>query len=148
MPQQELLYILFVCRNELMKRRIEEADGNRMSLREPHKAPQSRPAASGRIFSRAASLSSTVSEQIISLKASILSPLEEHMLCTAKTDTLCAQLSCLLSVSRSICVCSDLELSVLVSPAHDSAECRRLIEASTVGMIPSYILPVEPSIEI
>ena len=44
------------------------------------------------------------------------------MLSTAKTDTLSAELSCLLSVSRSISVCSYLKSSVLISPSHNSAE--------------------------
>ena len=48
--------------------------------------------------------------------------LKKHMLCAAKTDALCAKLSCLLCVSGSVGVCSYFKLSVLVGPAHNSAE--------------------------
>ncbi len=48
--------------------------------------------------------------------------LEEHVLGTAKTDTLCAELTSLLCVCGSISVGSNLKYSVLISPSHDSAE--------------------------
>ena len=48
--------------------------------------------------------------------------LEEHMLCTAKTDTLSAQLTSFDSVSRCISICTNFHGSVLVSPAHDTSE--------------------------
>ena len=48
--------------------------------------------------------------------------LEEHMLCTAKTDTLSTKLSSLLSICRSICISSNLKLSILVSPSHNLTE--------------------------
>ena len=47
---------------------------------------------------------------------------EEHMLCTAKTDTFCAKLYSFLSICRSICVCTNFHCSVLVSPCHDASE--------------------------
>jgi len=47
---------------------------------------------------------------------------EEHMLCTAKTDTFCTKLNCFLSVSRCICICTNFHSSVFVSPSHDTAE--------------------------
>ena len=47
---------------------------------------------------------------------------EEHMLCTAKTDTFCTKLYSFLSICRSICVCTNFHCSVLVSPCHDASE--------------------------
>src|SRR5699024_5897519 len=47
---------------------------------------------------------------------------EEHMLCTAETDTLSAKLNSFLSVFRCISVCADFHSSVLVSPVHDTSE--------------------------
>ena len=44
------------------------------------------------------------------------------MLCTAKSDSLCAQLSCLCSVSWSICICTHFQSSVFVSPCHNTAK--------------------------
>ena len=44
------------------------------------------------------------------------------MLRTAKADTLCAQFSCLCSVSWSICIGADSQSSIFVSPCHDAAE--------------------------
>ncbi len=44
------------------------------------------------------------------------------MLGTAQTDTLSAQLARLFSVSRCVCICTNLELSELICPSHNSAE--------------------------
>ena len=48
--------------------------------------------------------------------------LEEHMLCTAKTNTLCTKLTSFLSICRCISVCTNFKLSILVSPSHYTAE--------------------------
>ena len=48
--------------------------------------------------------------------------LEEHMLCTAKTDTLSAKLTSFLSICRCICVGTNLQCSELVSPCHNTSE--------------------------
>ena len=48
--------------------------------------------------------------------------LKEHMLGTAQTDTLSAELTSLLRVCRGICVGAYFKSTVLISPAHDSAE--------------------------
>ena len=44
------------------------------------------------------------------------------MLCTAKTDTLSAELCGFLSISRSIRIGANAELAILISPSHNSAE--------------------------
>ena len=94
----QLLDILLLSRYELMKRRIQETDRYRAALQclvKLLKVALLHPEESLPVQS---SLSSTVSEQIISRNASILSALEEHMLGTAKTDTFCAKLTCLLCI--------------------------------------------------
>ena len=48
--------------------------------------------------------------------------LEEHVLGTAQTDTLSAQLTSLLCVGRSISIGTNLQLTELVCPTHDDAE--------------------------
>ena len=48
--------------------------------------------------------------------------LEEHMLGTAKADSLCAQLTSFLSVSRSVCIGTNFQSSVFVCPSHNSFE--------------------------
>ena len=47
---------------------------------------------------------------------------EEHMLCTAKTDTFCTQLTCFFSICRCVCVCTNFHSSEFISPSHDSSE--------------------------
>ena len=44
------------------------------------------------------------------------------MLCTAKSDTLCAKFACFLCISRCICICADFHRAVFVCPVHDTAE--------------------------
>ena len=48
--------------------------------------------------------------------------LEEHMLGTAKADSLCSQLTCFLCVSRCIRICTNLHGTELVCPSHDAAK--------------------------
>ena len=47
---------------------------------------------------------------------------EEHMLCTAKTNTFCTKLNSFLSISRCICIGTNFHSSVFVSPSHDTSE--------------------------
>ena len=75
----QFLDVLFLSRNELMKRRIQETDGNRVASRASYSFSKS-PCCSGRILASAASLSSTVSAQIISRNASILLPSKTYAL--------------------------------------------------------------------
>ena len=44
------------------------------------------------------------------------------MLCTAKSDSLCTKLTSLLSICRSICICTNLKSSELISPCHNTSE--------------------------
>ena len=88
--------------NKLMERRIKEADGYRLALKGLIELLEVA-LLIGRIFSRASSLSSTVSEQIISRKAAILSASKTYAL-YGKADALCAELNSLGCVARSICM--------------------------------------------
>ena len=47
---------------------------------------------------------------------------EEHVLCTAKTDTFCTEFTSFLSICWSISICTNFKSSVFVSPCHNSAE--------------------------
>ena len=44
---------------------------------------------------------------------------EEHVLSSAKSDTFCAEFYSLLSISRVVSICSDLQCSDFISPGHD-----------------------------
>ena len=104
------------------------------------------PCCSGKIFSRAASLSSTVSEQIISRNASILLPSKN--ICSVRQRPIPSAPSSLafaasLGVSALVRTCNLLYLSAHAMILPNSPA----MVASTVGIMPSQILPVEPSID-
>ena len=117
----QFLDVLFLSGNELMKRRIQETDRNRVSFQSFIQLLEVA------LLFRKDLLQSCFS-LFYCLRADHLTEcvdsvaFEEHMLCTAQTDTFCAQLTCFLSVSRCICVCTNLHGSVFVSPCHDSSE--------------------------
>ena len=69
--------------------------------------------------------------------------LKEHMLCTAKTNSLCTKLTSFLSISRSISVCTNFHCSVLVSPSHDTSELTSdlSIYSREHGTLPGLPLP-------
>ena len=104
-----------------MKRRIEETDSNRVTFKSLIESLKVR-------LLHRLDLSKCSFSLFYCIRADHLTEcrnsvsLEEHMLCTAKTDTLCAKLSSLLSVCGCISVRSYLKNSELVSPSHDSAE--------------------------
>ena len=122
----------FVCRNELMQRRIEETDGDRASFQSLVHALRSRPAASGSACSRAASLAlnGIGADHLADSCDSV--GLEEHMLGTAEADTLSAKRHCLLGVIGGVsALVRTLQLTVLVSPVHDARRSSPPTEAST-----------------
>ena len=115
--------IIFLSRNEFVKRRIEESDSNRVTLKSLIESFSKSPCCIGSNLGESSfSLLNSVGADHLTESSRFLIGLKEHMLSTAKTDTLSAELSCLLSVSRSISVCSYLKSSVLISPSHNSAE--------------------------
>ena len=115
------LDLIFGVRNELMKRRIQETNGNRVTF---HGLEE--------LFEVVLLIRKDLSKCCFSLFYSIRADhlteccntlcIEEHMLGTAETDTFSTKLTSLLSVCRSIRIGTNLHGSELVSPSHDTAE--------------------------
>ena len=117
----QLLDLLLCGRNELVKRRIQETDGNGVTLHSLEECLEISLLIRQDLVQSFLSLLNSIRADHLTEGLNSLR-IEEHMLCTAKADTLCTQLTSLLSISRCICIGSDLKLSVLVSPAHDASE--------------------------
>ncbi len=113
--------VSFLCGNEFVQRRIEESDCYRVTLKCLVESLEVSLLDGFDLSKSCLTLLNCISTDHLTECSDSVS-LEEHMLCTAKTDTLSAQLASLLSVSGCISVCSYLQNSVLVSPSHDSAE--------------------------
>ena len=117
----QFLDVLFLSRNELMKRRIQETDGNRVAFQSFIQLLEVslllRKDLSKCCFSLFYGFSADHLTECIDSVA-----FEEHMLCTAKTNTFCAKLTSFFSVCRSISVCTNFHGSVFICPAHDSSE--------------------------
>ncbi len=109
------------CGNEFVQRRIEETDCNRVTLKSLIESLEVSLLHGLDLSKSSLTLLNCIGADHLTECSDSVS-LEEHVLCTAKTDTLSAKLSSLLSVSGCISVCSNLQNSVLVSPSHDSAE--------------------------
>ena len=107
--------------NELVKRGIKESDTNGVALKSLVKLLEVALLVGKDLIKSCLALCNGVSADHLTECSNSVS-LEEHMLGTAKTDTLSAKLASLLCVSGSVSVGSYLKLSVLVSPSHDSAE--------------------------
>ena len=104
-----------------MKRRVEEADCNALAFHCLVKFFKVALLCRENFGKRRFSLFNGVRADHFS-ECSYSVTLKEHMLCTAKTYTFCAECKSALCIVRCVGVCSDSELSVLVSPCHDSAE--------------------------
>ena len=102
----QFLNVLFLCRNELMQRRIQETDRYRVAFQSFVKSFEVSLLIWKNFFKRFFSFffclrTDHFTECIDS------SFTEEHMLCTAKPDTLCTKFNCFLSIFWSICVCTN-----------------------------------------
>ena len=118
----KLLDVLFLSRNKLVERWVKETDCYRTALKCLIKSLKVILLIRKNLLKSSFSLFNCVcANHFTECSNSVL--FKEHMLCTAETDTLSTKLSCLLSISRSISICTNLKCSELVSPAHDSAEC-------------------------
>ena len=117
----QFLDIFFFSRNELMKRRIQETDSNRVTFQSFIQFFEVsllfRKNLSQSCFSFFYCFSTDHFTECIDSVT-----FKEHMLCTAKTNTFCTQLTSFFSICRSICVCTNFHSSVFVSPSHDSSE--------------------------
>ena len=117
----ELLDVCFLCRNELMERRIKESDCNRISFQSLVQCLEVALLIRQNLLKCCLSLLNGVrADHFAECSDSVL--FKEHMLCTAETDTFCTKLSCFLCICRCVCICSYLQCSILVSPCHNSAE--------------------------
>ena len=117
----QFLDVLFLCRNELMKRWVKETNCNRVTFKSFVKFLEVSLLLWKNLSKCCFSLFYCIcTDHFTECSDSVF--LEEHMLCTAKSDTFCTKLTSFLSVSRCISVCTNLHSSVLVSPSHDSSE--------------------------
>ena len=117
----QFLDVLFLCRNELMKRWIKETDSNRVTFQ-----------CFIQFFEVSLLFWKNLSKCCFSfffcLRADHFTEcidsvsFEEHMLCTAKSDTFCTKFACFYSIVWCISVCTNFHCSVFVSPSHDSSE--------------------------
>ena len=126
----QFLNIFFFCRNEFMKRRIQETDCNRASLKSLVKTLEVSLLIWKNLVKSNFSLFLCIRTDHLTESSHSLR-IEEHMLCTAKSDTFCTELTSLLSISRGISVCTNLKCSELISPSHNTL-------AHTSGMY-SYV---------
>ena len=113
--------ILFLGRNKLMQRRIQETDRDRRSLKSLIQLLEVVLLNRKDLLQSFFSLFNRIGDDhLTECFDTVL--LKEHMLCSAQTDSLCAELMCSLCVSRSVSVGADLQSAILVCPAHDAAE--------------------------
>ena len=117
----KFLDIFFFCWNKFMKRWIKETDSNRISFQCFIKFFEVsllfRKDLSKCSFSFFYCFRADHFTECINSVA-----FEEHMLCTAKSDTFSTKFAGFLSISWCISICTNFHSSVLVSPSHDSSE--------------------------
>ena len=117
----QLLNLVVLVREELVERRVKQADGYRQTA---HCAVDClEVAALHRQDLRQSGLAllERVSDDHLANRLDT-GRLEEHMLGTAQADAFRAELACLRSVARRIAVGADVQGTDLVSPAHEAAE--------------------------
>ena len=113
--------VLFFGGNELVKRRIEETNGNGMSFKGFHKAFEVS-------LLHRFDLIKGFSAFFDGFGANHLTELvdtagaEEHMFGTAKTDALCAEFGSAFCVGGGVCVGADVHCLIFVGKAHNSSE--------------------------
>ena len=117
----QLLNIFFLSGNELMQRGIQETDGYRAALQ---RLIQLLKVAllirQDLLQSSLALLNGVRANHLTESSNSVF--LKEHMLGTAQTDTLSAQLTSLLGVCGGVCVGAYFQYTELISPAHDTTK--------------------------
>ena len=128
------------CRNELVKRRIQETNGNRSAFHSLVDALEVALLERNQLVQSRFSLFDGVGkDHLADLRNSVR--IEEHVLSSCKSDTLSAHANCICSILRSIRVGSDFQSSELVCPVHDSLEvtgngsfhCRDVAEIDLTG---------------
>ena len=117
----QLLNVCLLGGNKLMKRRIKEADGNRISLQRLINLLKVTLLVRKNLLQGSFSLFHGIGTDHLT-ESSNSALFKEHMLGTAKADTLGAKFSCLSCVRRRVCICSYFQSSVFVGPCHNSAK--------------------------
>ena len=118
----QFLDVIFLSRNKLMQRRIQETDRNRVALQSLEQTFEVALLIRKDLIQSCFSLFYGVSTDHLTESSDSVF-LEEHMLSTAKTDTFCAKLSSFLRICRCISVGTNFQSSELVSPCHNATEC-------------------------
>ncbi len=113
--------VSFLCRYELVKRRIKETDCYRATLKSLIEFLEVSLLKRKNLIKSGFALFLCVGADHLAERGDSVG-LEEHVLCTAEADTFCAELTSLLRICGCVGICADLELSVLVSPCHNAAE--------------------------
>ena len=117
----ERLDVGFLGGNELVKRRIEETDGDGIAAERLEETLEVCLLHGLDLGERRFALLDRLGADHFTegLDAALA---EEHVLGTAETDALCAEGSCLLCILGGICVRADAECLVLIGKLHDAAE--------------------------
>ena len=126
--------------NELMQRRIQEADRDRSTLHGLVQALEVALLERDQLVQGSFSLLSGIGEDhLADLRDTVR--VEEHVLGSGQTDALCAEADRIGGVCRGICIRADVKSSVLVGPVHDALEvsgdgsldCRDIAEVDLAG---------------
>ncbi len=115
------LNVLHICRNKLMKRRVQITHGHRSSLQcLIHSLKVTLLERNQLVQCRLSRLNSIRQNHLANLWNTVR--LKEHMLCTAKTNSLSAKLNSIFCICRSIRIRPNFQCSKLICPSHNSAE--------------------------
>ena len=114
----QITNIFFIRRKELVQRRVEQAHRNRSSAHSLIYAFEV--SALHREYLCESFFSLSAVARYYHLAYSLYSVLcKEHMLCTAESDTFCAEFYSLLSISRTVRISTHSQAAKLIRPAHD-----------------------------
>ena len=113
--------ILFVCRNKLMQRRIQETNRNRFPLHYFIKRLEIALLERNQLFQRLFALFHGFGkDHFTDLRNSLR--FKEHVLCSAKSNPFCTKTYRICRICRRICIRANPQFTEGIRPAHDSAE--------------------------
>ena len=117
----DLLDVLRLGGQELVERRVEEADGDRLALHRLVERLKVALLVRHDLGEGLLAVLGVLGDDHLTHRLDALA-LEEHVLGAAQADALCAEGEALLGVTRGVGVGPDLELAVFVGPGHEVAE--------------------------
>ena len=117
----KLINVVLISRKELVKRRVKEADGHRAAFHGFIYALKVRLLHGQNLCKGGFALFKSVGANHFT-ECGYAVRFKEHVLGAAKADAFCAKLFCLAGVAGSICVGTNAEAAIFVSPAHNTAE--------------------------